>query len=93
MMNKMTRLLESISKRSGVVNAIAEILLILALIIIYQKPNNQFAILTACTAGGVLNMMFGINMRKDPVKKMTAISYVLMGVILIGLGLYLIRYL
>lgn len=92
-MNNLRKLLERVSKKSSIINALAGILLVLALVIIYRNPNNQFAILTACIAGGIMNMMFGINARKDPKRKMTAMSYVLMGVILIGLGFYLIRFL
>lgn len=88
-MNKLKKRLGKISEKSSIINTVVGILLVFAMIIIYQKPNSRFAILTACTAAGILYMMFGVNMWKDPKKKMTAMSYVMMGAFLMVLGLYL----
>lgn len=78
--------------KSNSINGLIGIALLISLLIVFQNPNNKFAIITASTTAGLLNMMNGFKLMKDPKKKTTAASYLLMGVILIAFGFFITQH-
>ncbi len=78
--------------KSDIINVIAGVALIVSLIFIYQNQYNKIAILTACIAGGLMNIMNGVKTMKDPKSKTTGMTYLMMGVVLIVLGLIITQY-
>lgn len=91
-MNNLMKLLKNISLKSNTIQVVLGIVLIISLSVVLLNPYNKLAVLTATTSGGLINAMFGVNMMKDPKRKSTGMSYVLIGIIMIGLGFYLIQY-
>lgn len=89
--NNLKKLLKKISLKSDIINIVLGVAFIISLIAIFQNPTNRIAILTASSSGGVLNAMFGVKMMKDPKRKSTGMSYVLIGIIIVALGFYLIE--
>lgn len=68
------------------INIVVGVALIVSLILIFQHPTNRYAILVACLSGGIMNILNGMKQMKDPKRKMTGLTYVMMGVIVIVLG-------
>ena len=68
------------------INILVGVALIVSLILIFQHPTNRYAILVACLSGGTMNILNGMKLMKDPKRKMTGLTYVMMGVIVIFLG-------
>jgi hypothetical protein len=91
-MNKFKKQLEEYSLRNNrinlvdLINMVVGVALIVSLVIIFQYPTNRYAILTACLSGGVMNILNGIKQMKDPKRKMTGLTFIMMGVIVIVLG-------
>jgi len=89
-MNRLRKLLKDISLKSDIINVIVGVVLIVSLIIIFQNPYNRYAILIACISGGLMNILNGLKYRKDPKKKTMGMSFLMMGVIVMLLGIYII---
>ncbi len=87
---------EHISKDNRVnfidlINLIVGVTLIVSLVLIFQHPTNRYAILSACLSGGLMNILNGIKQMKDPKRKMTGLTYLMMGVLVIVLGFIIIE--
>jgi uncharacterized membrane protein HdeD (DUF308 family) len=78
--------------KSDMINVIVGIVLIVSLIFVYRNPYNTFAILTACVAGGLINILNGLNTMKDPKRKTTGATFLMMGIFLIVLGFIITQY-
>ncbi|MHB8128686.1 MAG: hypothetical protein ACYDEX_06800 [Mobilitalea sp.] len=89
-MDKLKKLLKDSSFKNDVINTLLGVALIVSLILIFLKPTNQIAILIACTTGGLINIMNGLKLTKDPKKKTTGMTYFMMGFILIAMGFFII---
>jgi hypothetical protein len=89
-MNGLKKLLKQISLKSDIINTIGGIVLIVSLMLIFHNPKNEIAILTACASGGLINIMSGLKIMKDPKNKMTAMTFFMVGIILVVIGLYII---
>ncbi|MDD3174210.1 MAG: hypothetical protein PHF63_11260 [Herbinix sp.] len=90
-MNKFKKLIKEFSLKSDIINTIVGIILIVSLIFILQNPRNHAAILTACISGGLINILNGFNLMKNPKKMSTGMSFLMMGIILIVLGFIIIN--
>jgi hypothetical protein len=73
------------------INTIAGIALIVSLILIFNYPTNRYAILAACLSGGLVNIISGLKQSKDPKRKMTGLTFVMLGVIVIVLGFIIVE--
>lgn len=91
-MNGFKKLLKVISLKSDIINMVLGILLIISLVFIYLYPLNKLAIFIACTVGGFINMMNGMRIMKDPVKKMTGMTLLMTGLLLIVIGYLITHY-
>lgn len=91
-MNNLKKLSKKFTLNSGTINIILGIIFIISLLVICLHPHNQIAIETACSAGGAMNIMLGYKMMKDPKKKSTGMSYVLLGIIMAFLGFFIVRF-
>lgn len=91
-MNEKKNFFERFLSLSNSINGLIGIALLISLLIVFKNPNNKIAIITASTAAGLLNMMNGFKLMKDPKKKTTASSYLLMGVILIAFGFFITKF-
>jgi hypothetical protein len=89
--DKRKKLFEKFTLKSDVINLLVGIILIASLILIYQNPLNKYAILAACTSGGLMNIMNGMKLMKDPKKKTTAMTFLMMGGIVIFLGFLIVE--
>lgn len=78
--------------KSDMINVIVGVVLIVSLILIYQNPYNKVAILAASIAGGLINITNGLKTIKDPKRKVTGATYLMMGVFLIALGYVITQY-
>jgi hypothetical protein len=87
---RLKKLLKEFSLKRDIVNSIIGLALVVSIILIFQNPNNPYAIMLACAAGGLMNIMNGLNMIKDPKKKMMGMSFIMMGIILATLGFIII---
>jgi uncharacterized membrane protein HdeD (DUF308 family) len=85
------KLLKELSLKSEIINLLVGIVLIVSLILIFQNPLNQYAILAACTSGGLMNIMNGLKQMKDPKKKTSGMSFLMMGCIVIALGFIVVE--
>lgn len=90
-MDKLKKLLKEFSLRSDIMNAIVGIVLIVSLILIFQNPNNRYAILVACISGGLMNILSGLKQMKEPKRKTTGLTFIMLGVIVIFLGFVIMR--
>jgi hypothetical protein len=96
-MNRFKKQLEEFSSVSSkvnildLINTIVGIVLIVSLILIFQNPMNRYAILAACISGGLVNVLNGVKQMKDPKRKMTGLTFIMMGVIVIVLGFIIIE--
>ncbi len=96
-MNKLKKLLEDFSSGSNkinildLINTIVGIALIVSLILIFQNPMNRYAILAACISGGLVNILNGVKQTRNPKSKMTGMTFIMMGVIVIVLGFIIIE--
>lgn len=85
-MDKFKKLLEEFSLKSDIINTLVGIALIVSLILIFLNPNNQYAILLACISGGLMNILNGLKLMKDPKKRSTGMTFLMLGAIVIILG-------
>ncbi len=85
-MNRWKKLLEEFSLKSDLMITLMGIALIVSLFFIYKDPVNGNAILVAAMSGGGINLINGFKLVKDPKKKTTGYSYLMMGIIVILLG-------
>ncbi len=90
-MDKLKKLLKEFSLKSDVINTLVGIVLIVSLILIFRNPYNQYAILAACIAGGLMNIMNGLKLMKDPKKKTAGMPFLMMGSIVIILGFIIVE--
>ena len=91
-MNQKKNLVDRIVLKSDIINLVMGFVFIISFLLIYLNPYNRFAIMTAASSAGLMNIMNGFKLVKDPKKKTTGSSYILMGVILIAFGFFLIQY-
>lgn len=91
-MNQKKNLFDKVILNSGIINLIVGFSFVISLLLIYLNPYNRFAIMTAASSAGLMNIMNGFKLVKDPKRKTTGSSYILMGVILIAFGFFLIQY-
>jgi hypothetical protein len=89
--DKRKKLLEKFTLKSDIINLILGIALIVSLILIYQNPMNKYAILAACISGGLMNIMNGMKLMKDPKKRTSGITFVMMGIIVLFLGFFIVE--
>ncbi|MBP1753605.1 MAG: hypothetical protein H6Q59_3 [Firmicutes bacterium] len=68
------------------INTIVGVVLIVSLILIFQHPENRYAILAACLSGGLMNIINGLKQMKDVKRRMTGMTFLMLGVIVIVLG-------
>lgn len=78
--------------KSDMINVIVGVILVVSLIFVYQNPYNTIAILTACIAGGLINLMNGFKTMKDPKRKTTGLTYLMTGIVIIVLGFIITQY-
>ena len=96
-MNKFKKQLEEYSSGNNklniidLINTIVGIVLIVSLILIFQNPTNRYSILVACISGGLVNVLNGVKQMKDPKHKMTGLTFLMMGVIVIILGFVIVE--
>lgn len=90
-MEKLKKLFKEYSLRSDLVNSLLGIVLIVALILLFLYPYNRYAILTACSSGGLINISNGLKLMKDPKKTTTGMTFLMMGGILIFVGFFIIK--
>jgi hypothetical protein len=91
-MKELKKLLNVISLKSNIINTFLGMILIISVILIYLNPLNKPAILVACAAGGFMNMLSGMKLMKDPVRKTTGMTFLMTGVVLIVLGYIITGY-
>jgi len=89
-MDKLKKLLRESSFKNDVINMLLGVALIVSLILIFLNPTNQITILIACTTGGLINLLNGLKLMKDPKKKTTGMTYLMMGCILIAMGFFIV---
>lgn len=89
-MEKLKHLIEKFSFFHKI-KTIMGIALFVLLIICYLFPNNKIVILTACIAGGLINVINGLELMKDPKRMMTGMTFLMMGVIIIIVGFIIIK--
>lgn len=96
-MNKIKKQLEEASFGNNkinildLINTVVGVALIVSLILIFQNPTNRYAILAACISGGLVNILNGVKQVKDPKRKMSGLTFIMMGVIVIVLGFIIIE--
>ncbi len=91
MMDRFKKLFKDFSLKTDIINIFIGIALITSLVIIYLDPNNKYAILAACLAGGLMNMVSGFKMMKNPKRRNLSMSFIMLGVIIIFLGFYIVN--
>ncbi|MGB4660732.1 MAG: hypothetical protein WBI07_16285 [Mobilitalea sp.] len=91
-MNLFNKLLMKVIKYGDKSNMILGVALIVSLLLIYIFPNNQIAILSACISGGLMNIVNGLKMIRDPKKLSTGMTFLAMGVLIIVLGFIIIKF-
>jgi predicted membrane channel-forming protein YqfA (hemolysin III family) len=88
---KLRKFLKQFTLKSDIINLLVGIALIVSLIFIYQNPLNKYAILAACVSGGLINIMNGLKLIKDPKKKTSGMTYLMMGSIVVILGFIIVE--
>lgn len=73
------------------INTIVGVALIVSLILIFQHPENRYAILAACLSGGLMNILNGLKQMKDSKRRTMGMTFLMMGVIVILLGFIIIQ--
>ncbi len=88
-MNKINKLLEKFSFKVEIHNIIMGIALIVSLFFVFNNPSNPIALLAACISAGLINIFNGLKTMKDPKRKTMGMSYLMMGIIIIILGIFI----
>ncbi len=65
--------------------------LVAIIFLLFKYPQNRYLLLAAFVSGGLLNAVNGLKIMKDPKKKNMGMSYLLMGLILIFIGMMVIN--
>lgn len=78
--------------KSDTINVIVGVVLLISLVFVYRNPYNKAAILTACIAGGLINLMNGLKTMKDPKRKTTGMMFLMLGAMLVILGFIITQY-
>lgn len=91
-MDGLKKLIKILTIKGDIINTVLGILLIISLIFIYMDPVNKLAIILACSTGGLMNVMNGLKVIKDPQKKSSGMTFLMMGVIIISLGFIITQY-
>ncbi len=91
-MDKRKKWLEEIVKKNIKINTVLAMILVVALFFFYLKPDSKLAVLVACFAGGLINMLNGVPLWRNPVRRTTGMSYLLFGAVIIALGFIIIQY-
>ncbi len=73
------------------INTIVGVALIVSLILIFQHPENRYAIMVACLSGGLMNILNGLKQMKDIKRRTMGMTFLMMGVIVILLGFIIIQ--
>lgn len=73
------------------INTIVGVALIVSLVLIFQHPENRYAILAACLSGGLMNILNGLKQMKDVKRRMMGMTFLMMGTIVIILGFLIIQ--
>lgn len=96
-MNKFRKQLKEDSLRTNqihlldVINTIMGVALIVSVVLIFQHPENRYAILAACLSGGLMNILNGLKQMKDTKRRMMGMTFLMMGTILIILGFLILQ--
>ena len=91
-MNLFDKLLMKVTKYGDKSNMVLGVALIVSLLLIYIFPNNRAVILSACISGGLMNIINGLKMIKDPKKMSSGMTFLAVGVLIIVLGFIIIRF-
>lgn len=73
------------------INTIVGVALVVSLVLIFQHPENRYAILAACLSGGLMNILNGLKQMKDVRRRMMGMTFLMMGAIVIVLGFLIIQ--
>jgi len=90
-MNGLQKLVTRISLKSDIINVLLGVALIISMILLFQDPTNQYAILAACASGGFMNILNGMKFMKDSKKKSMGMTFLMMGAIVILLGFLILN--
>jgi 4-hydroxybenzoate polyprenyltransferase len=89
-MNGLKKLIAKFSSMYDIIIALIGIALFIIVIIIFMNHQNLTVILIACIACGIINILQGLKMMKDPKKRMTGMSYLLLGIVIIVVGFLIV---
>lgn len=91
----MSKLLKRLMKNNLImdtINVILGIALIVFVFLLALFPNNQYILLIAITIGGLMNISNGVKMIKQKKKSNMGMTFLMMGVMLIILGVFITYY-
>lgn len=90
-MNLLKKLLQEISIRNDIINLILGLGLLVSILLIFLLPNNPYPILSACIFGGFVNLMNGLRLMKEPIRKMNGVTFIMLGIIVMVLGFVIVN--
>lgn len=88
-LNKFRKFIEELLKKTDIVVMILTIVLVISIFFVFQYPNDQWPIISACASGGLMNILTGLKQTKNPSKKSSGMTFVMLGVIIVILGFIL----
>ena len=90
-MNLFKKLLQEISIRNDIINLCIGIGLLISILFVFLLPQNPYPILSACFFGGAMNLMNGLRLMKEPLRRTNGITFIMLGVIVIVLGFIIVN--
>jgi len=91
-MKKILELLNDLSFLLDIINTVLGIILIILIVLILQHPYSNFMFTAAFIVGGSMNILNGVKLLKDPKKKSIGLSFLLMGIIIIFIGITVVNF-
>lgn len=85
-MKKLRQLIKDFSILYDIINSLLGIALIVLLILIFRNPHHRYVVMSAFAVGGLMNVISGLKIINDPMKKNMGVSFILLGIILIFIG-------
>ncbi len=85
-MKVLKKLVGKFSSKYDIMITLVGIALLILIVIIFLNPRNMTIILIACFACGSINILQGMKHMRDPKKRTTGMSYLMLGIIVIVVG-------
>lgn len=91
MKRQINKFLANILLKNNIIIALLGIILLGSIMVISKYPECRTAILASCISGGLINIMNGLRINKDPKRRTAGMPFIMLGAIIIVMGFFIIN--